>query len=755
MKLLTHFRGPFQTLSGYGVAARQILDFLMEDPRFEVCGESINWGKCSYIHNHPNQIKYYELISRYQQAQQQNVQYHLSIQCTIPNEFQKRAQVNVLCTAGIETDRITKEWVLKCNEADLIIVPSEFSKKVMKGTVYTLRDKNTGEERELRVETPIHVIPHWFEKKDTEGVDLGLNFPTKTNFLHVSQWGNKGGYGEDRKNVANLVRYFYQAFKSKPDVGLVLKVNVINNCEEDFAITKKKLGEIKSNFPTAKCKMYLIHDTFSDEQMWALYKHPQIDALVSFTHGECFGLPLLEAHAAGLPVVATDWSGHTDFLRAKKGYLPVKYEMKEVPECQVWEGVIDKGSRWAEVVEKDALKQLKRFVNDKRKFSSTVDLSWLEDNFSKEAVLEDWREFFEKLFSPENNKVSRKEDAVSKVHLSEKDRAVAKLEEIVEQNDKDKVLFIMPRSAGDVLISTAIVDGLLHFRHTDADFYFATTEPYKPLLDKLVEKWDIKVIDYNDLMMNSEVTREVWDYVYNVGINVQYNFSNWLLGNGEYSVRLLEEFAKNCNLMPTQIIDYVYPEDPEGLPDGDYITFSPGGSKDAKDYQHWEDVLSNLKEMLPEIKIYQTGLISEKLYDGVEDRRKWTYAQTISLIKNAQAHIGVDSFPAHVAAAVETPHLILYGSTDANTVTPVLLGKKLRRSGLQILIETSDRNGCKTPCYKDSCVNRKEGMNCVSNIDPKSVCTMFYKLVEKINEEEDAQKTKPKNGLIAEKQIGE
>ena len=49
----------------------------------------------------------------------------------------------------------------------------------------------------------------------------------------------------------------------------------------------------------------------------------------------------------------------------------------------------------------------------------------------------------------------------------------------------------MPRSAGDVLISTVIVDSLLHCRHHDSHFYFATSDEYKPLLDELVSKWGI------------------------------------------------------------------------------------------------------------------------------------------------------------------------------------------------------------------------------------------------------------------------
>ncbi len=49
-----------------------------------------------------------------------------------------------------------------------------------------------------------------------------------------------------------------------------------------------------------------------------IYRHPQIKAIVTTTHGEGFGLPLFEAAYNELPVVAPNWSGHVDFLYAPK-----------------------------------------------------------------------------------------------------------------------------------------------------------------------------------------------------------------------------------------------------------------------------------------------------------------------------------------------------------------------------------------------------------------------------------------------------
>ena len=60
--------------------------------------------------------------------------------------------------------------------------------------------------------------------------------------------------------------------------------------------------------------IYLIHGDFTDSQMNELYNHPKVKAHITFTHGEGFGRPLLEATQSGKPVIAPDWSGQVDFL---------------------------------------------------------------------------------------------------------------------------------------------------------------------------------------------------------------------------------------------------------------------------------------------------------------------------------------------------------------------------------------------------------------------------------------------------------
>ena len=67
--------------------------------------------------------------------------------------------------------------------------------------------------------------------------------------------------------------------------------------------------------------IYVIHGDLSDAEMNEMYNHSKIKAMVSATKGEGFGRPLLEFALTGKPVIASGWSGHTDFLDPKFNIL--------------------------------------------------------------------------------------------------------------------------------------------------------------------------------------------------------------------------------------------------------------------------------------------------------------------------------------------------------------------------------------------------------------------------------------------------
>ena len=79
-------------------------------------------------------------------------------------------------------------------------------------------------------------------------------------------------------------------------------------------ITKLLHETRKGQFP----RVHVLHGQMNESEVASLYRHEKIKGIVSLTRGEGFGLPTLEAAASGLPVIATGWSGHMDFLNQGK-----------------------------------------------------------------------------------------------------------------------------------------------------------------------------------------------------------------------------------------------------------------------------------------------------------------------------------------------------------------------------------------------------------------------------------------------------
>ena len=87
----------------------------------------------------------------------------------IPNEFETHGKFNIGITAGIETTAVSGQWIDDCNKMDLIIVPSQHSKRGFAHAVYDkLQTLPNGENQkigELKLEKPIEVL---FEGADED-----------------------------------------------------------------------------------------------------------------------------------------------------------------------------------------------------------------------------------------------------------------------------------------------------------------------------------------------------------------------------------------------------------------------------------------------------------------------------------------------------------------------------------------------------------------------------------------------------------
>jgi len=154
--------------------------------------------------------------------------------------------------------------------------------------------------------------------------------------------------GEDRKDISMLVKTFLETFKNqKNQPALILKTSGATPCILDRSEIFSKIEDIKKSVKGELPNIYLLHGDLRDEEINQLYNHPKVKAHISFTHGEGFGRPLLEATLSEKPVIASNWSGQVDFLSKDSLLLPG--DLIDVPKNSLPKEFYVKGCKWFQV----------------------------------------------------------------------------------------------------------------------------------------------------------------------------------------------------------------------------------------------------------------------------------------------------------------------------------------------------------------------------------------------------------------------
>ena len=361
-------KGPVLSQSGYGEQARFALRALRSrEDLFDVYVQPIPWGKTGWVWNDDEFRSWLdERIADTQiQLQQKVLQPDISLQITIPNEFEKLCPVNIGYTAGIETTKCSPQWLPKCNDMDKVLVVSNHAKTSIVNTVAEATNNQTGERFPYRCETPVEVVWETTPRHEPEEIE-GLNLEYENNFLMVSQLG-------PRKNFENSLTWWVEEHVDQ-EVGLVVKTNFKNNSVGDFTQVEGHISSLLSKYKDRKCKVYLLHGDLTSGQMTGLYRHPKVKALINISHGEGFGLPLFEAAREGLPIIATGWSGQLDFLHheGKDYFQSVEYTLQPVQPQAHWPGVIEPDSMWAFADQGSYKMTLRRVLNNLDKCQETA-----------------------------------------------------------------------------------------------------------------------------------------------------------------------------------------------------------------------------------------------------------------------------------------------------------------------------------------------------------------------------------------------
>jgi hypothetical protein len=384
MKQLIVISCPIDTYSGYGARARDIVKSLLKTDKYEVKILSQRWGNTPFGFLKADNAEDKQILDCILSSNELPKQPDIWIQHTVPNEFQAIGRYNIGITAGIETTLCDISWIDGVNKMDLTLVSSEHAKRVFEVSAFEQRDKATQQLiKNIKLEKPVDVL---FEGVDTsiyEKIDA-INesqvwevldtIQEDFNFLYVGHW-LQGELGQDRKDTGMLVKTFLETFKGKgKKPGLIMKTSTATYSVMDRDEILDKIQRLRllvgdQDLPN----IYLLHGELTDGEVNELYNHPKVKAHVSFTKGEGYGRPLLEATISQKPVIAPNWSGQIDFLDKDMSVL-LAGEIKQIHHSAVVKDMLLPESGWftvdyekASAVLTDVYKNYKKYIDGAKK----------------------------------------------------------------------------------------------------------------------------------------------------------------------------------------------------------------------------------------------------------------------------------------------------------------------------------------------------------------------------------------------------
>ncbi len=391
--------GPVATRSGYGSHSRDLCRSLIAMDKFDIKINSLRWGNCPMNALDESKPEDVEILSRILSNNELPRQPEVHIQISVPNEFTPIAKYNIGVTAGIENTAPKAEWIQGMNRMNINIVPSKFVKGIFESVTYEeINEQSKQKTGELKCTTPIEVL--------FEGADVNIYKKTKDIsddlksemdiikerfiFLYTGHW-LQGNLGQDRKDTGMLLKTFLETFKNKPNPpAFVMKTSGATFSIIDRNEIMGKIEEIKSSVKGTLPPVYFLHGDLTDEEMNQMYNHPKVKAHITFTHGEGFGRPLLEASLSEKIVIAPNWSGHIDFLNKNNSIL-LPGVMTDVHKSSLPKEMLVDGAKWftvnyqyASQVMKDVLKNNRKYVMMAKKQSMYNRVNFSMDKMTKE-----------------------------------------------------------------------------------------------------------------------------------------------------------------------------------------------------------------------------------------------------------------------------------------------------------------------------------------------------------------------------------
>ncbi len=164
---------------------------------------------------------------------------------------------------------------------------------------------------------PVHAVPIPVRKPPTCGKsrrDFGLS-DEEVIFLAMADMRSSF----DRKNLPGAVKAFVQACGDRPNTRLIIKTHHVDEAPANMERLRKEIGNAEN--------IQIMDTVLSRPEVGDLIR--SVDVFLSPHRAEGFGLVMAESMLLGKPVVATNYSGNTDFMTSESAAL-VDYQLVPV-----------------------------------------------------------------------------------------------------------------------------------------------------------------------------------------------------------------------------------------------------------------------------------------------------------------------------------------------------------------------------------------------------------------------------------------
>lgn len=312
------------------------------------------------------------------QLEGRNIPYKIKIIHLTPDLYKNYMEDGVYHISRLfwETDSLPAGWADACNQMGEIWASSPNMAELFKAN---------------GVRVPIYSFPQPIDitHADKNYTKFSVSHHSGFLFYAIFQW-------IDRKNPRALLTAFWEAFKGRDDVALLLKTFRLSYDEGEYEKIRDDIRQWKSALPMGHYpKILLVNKILTQEEMYKL--HTTGDCFVQADCGEGWSRTVQEALLMGKPVIATSRGGIHEYLQEEHYFkIPSKY----VPVREVnWIKFYTKDQKWAEI-DKEKLKLAMLYCYNNRILAGAkgiVAKQFIKHNFSYAQIGNKMRERLEKI----------------------------------------------------------------------------------------------------------------------------------------------------------------------------------------------------------------------------------------------------------------------------------------------------------------------------------------------------------------------